>query len=156
MIYRQYIGRVYNFVLSLVQEEMVAKDITQDIFVTLWTKRTSIDTTSNFEGYLYIISRNMVYQYLRRELLKREFIQQESLEPKEYTMSIEHDIDRKYFIDKIDELVEQLPASRREIFLMYWKKDLSYGEIASQLQISEKTVATQVQRSLKFIRANIV
>lgn len=155
VIFNLYNGKVYNFVNSLVKDEIVAKDITQDIFVNLWTKRTNIDTNNNFEGYLFVISRNMVYHYIRRELLKREFTQQKENAPKDYIMSIESTIDREYLIKKIETLVEKLPTARRKIFNMYWKNDMKYGEIAEKLNISEKTVATQVQRSLKFIRANL-
>lgn len=155
VIFNLYNGKVYNFVNSLVKDEIVAKDITQDIFVNLWTKKSNIDTNNNLEGYIFIISRNMVYHYIRRELLKRKFIRQKENAPKDYILSIESAIDREYMINKIELLVDKLPNARKEIFNMYWKKDMKYGEIADKLNISEKTVATQVQRSLKFIRANM-
>ena len=47
---------------------------------------------------------------------------------------------------------EELPPARREVFMLYWKSGLNYREIAEQLDISEKTVATQVHRSLDFLR----
>ena len=49
-------------------------------------------------------------------------------------------------------LLEELPPARREVFMLYWKSGLNYREIAEQLDISEKTVATQVHRSLDFLR----
>ena len=52
-------------------------------------------------------------------------------------------------------LIRELPESRRRIFMMYWKEELNYMEIARQLSISEKTVATQVQRSLQFLRSKM-
>ena len=42
-LYRGYNARIYNFVLSMVSNAGVAKDITQDIFLHIWEKRLNID-----------------------------------------------------------------------------------------------------------------
>ena len=65
-LYRGYNARIYNFVLSMVSNAGVAKDITQDIFLHIWEKRLNIDLEGNFDGYLFKISQNMVYHYVRR------------------------------------------------------------------------------------------
>ena len=50
-LYRGYNARIYNFVLSMVSNAGVAKDITQDIFLHIWEKRLNID----LEGILTAI-----------------------------------------------------------------------------------------------------
>ena len=73
-LYRGYNARIYNFVLSMVSNAGVAKDITQDIFLHIWEKRLNIDLEGNFDGYLFKISQNMVYHYVRRELLLQNYV----------------------------------------------------------------------------------
>ena len=110
-LYRAYNARIYSFVLSMIGDAGVAKDITQDIFLQIWEKRLNIDLEGNLGGYLFKISQNMVYHYVRRELLLQNYVDKLSNE-------------------SADESVE----------------------IDEELDISEKTVATQVHRSLDFLR----
>lgn len=49
-------------------------------------------------------------------------------------------------------LMEGVLSGRQKASMLYWKSGLNYREIADQLNISEKTVATQVHRSLDFLR----
>ena len=154
-VYHLYNGWVYNFVFALVKDTTVSQDITQDVFLQLWNHRESIDCDNNFEGYLFRITRNTVHQYIRRELLKQQYMKQMALESSHKTNNPEREIDQSLMEDYILELADHLPDARRNILLLYWKSGLTYKEIAQQLSISEKTVATQVQRSLKFFKSRM-
>lgn len=155
MLYRSYNARIYNFVLSMVSDAGVAKDITQDIFLLIWEKRLNIDIEGNFDGYLFKISRNMVYHYVRRELLLQNYVDKLSNEQSEESLEMDEELDYLFLEEYILKLLNELPPSRREIFLLYWKSELSYREIGERLNISEKTVATQVHRSLDFLRSKL-
>jgi RNA polymerase sigma-70 factor (ECF subfamily) len=150
-LYRAYHGRIYNFVLSLVGDVMTAKDITHDIFIHIWEKRENIKIDNNLNGYLFKISQNMVYRYIRRELLLRNYLDNCKAEAIEEP-DIDTDIDTSFLETQILKLIEDLPAARKTIFMLYWKADMNYREIAKRLNISEKTVATQVHRSLDFLK----
>ena len=140
-LYRGYNARIYNFVLSMVSNAGVAKDITQDIFLHIWEKRLNIDLEGNFDGYLFKISQNMVYHVDRL-----------ANESSDESVEIDEELDYLFLEEYILKLLEELPPARREVFMLYWKSGLNYREIADQLNISEKTVATQVHRSLDFLR----
>ena len=60
-LYRGYNARIYNFVLSMVSNAGVAKDITQDIFLHIWEKRLNIDLEGNFDGYLDVYKRQLLF-----------------------------------------------------------------------------------------------
>lgn len=153
VVYRAYNARVYNFVLSMVGDAGVAKDITQDIFLKIWEKRLNIDAEDNFEGYIFKVSRNMVFHYVRRELLFRNYVDKLSGdEASEASVETDEELDRLFLEEYILKLLEELPSARRNVFMLYWKSGLNYREIAERLGVSEKTVATQVHRSLDFLR----
>ena len=128
-LYRGYNARIYNFVLSMVSNAGVAKDITQDIFLHIW-----------------------VYHYVRRELLLQNYVDRLANESSDESVEIDEELDYLFLEEYILKLLEELPPARREVFMLYWKSGLNYREIADQLNISEKTVATQVHRSLDFLR----
>ena len=151
-LYRAYNARIYSFVLSMIGDAGVAKDITQDIFLQIWEKRLNIDLEGNLGGYLFKISQNMVYHYVRRELLLQNYVDKLSNESADESVEIDEEGDYLFLEEYILKLLEELPPARREVFMLYWKSGLNYREIAEQLDISEKTVATQVHRSLDFLR----
>ena len=53
---------------------------------------------------------------------------------------------------KIERAINQLPKDRRKVFNMSRTEGLMYKEIAERLNISIKTVETQMGRSLRFLR----
>ena len=67
----------------------------------------------------------------------------------------EENIDAESLRTHINNLVEQLPLSRKEIFKLSRYQHLSYKEIAARLSISEKTVETQLYRSLAFLKKKL-
>ena len=75
-----------------------------------------------------------------------------SNESADESVEIDEELDYLFLEEYILKLLEELPPARREVFMLYWKSGLNYREIAEQLDISEKTVATQVHRSLDFLR----
>ena len=102
--------------------------------------------------FYYIIPQNMVYHYVRRELLLQNYVDKLSDESSDESVEIDEELDYLFLEEYILKLLEELPPARREVFMLYWKSGLNYREIADQLNISEKTVATQVHRSLDFLR----
>ena len=122
----------------------------------IWDKRRGILCDGNFDSYIFTIARNRVYHYIKREMWIQQYFEAEakeqSLEEKD---DADHELDNLLLEEYILKLISELPESRRRIFMMYWKEELNYMEIARQLSISEKTVATQVQRSLQFLRSKM-
>ena len=59
---------------------------------------------------------------------------------------------RQELTNIIQEAIEQLPERRKMIFLLSRDDGLTYQEIADVLDISVKTVETQIGRSLKWLR----
>jgi len=155
IIYRFYNGGVYHFIYAIIKDTNIAQDLTQDVFLIIWNRKEDIDSNANFEGYLFKIARNIVYHYVKRELLLQNYIEKKSKEKDSEDSEVEDDLDNNFLEEYIMKLISELPESRKMIFLLYWKTDMNYKEIAVKLSISEKTVSTQVQRSLHFLRTRI-
>lgn len=151
-IYRLFNGRVYNFVFSIIRDSSLAKDLTQDTFLLIWDRRANIDGANNLEGYIFTVAKNAVYQHIRRKLLLQKYINKSEINFEPENTGIEQKLDNKLFEEDVLKLINELPESRKKIFLLFWKSDMSYREIAELLSVSEKTVATQIHRSLQFLR----
>lgn len=154
-IYWKYNSWVFNFIHSLLFDKSLAEDLTQTVFLKIWEKRESIDPELGFDSYLFAIARNLVYKEtenrLKSELLsdtlKEHSANQDSL--------TEENIDADSLREYINNLIEKLPPSRRQIFQLSRHAHLSNKEIASRLSISEKTVETQLYRALRFLKQKL-
>lgn len=95
----------------------------------------------------------MVYKETEKRLLSERFL--DSIKQTDADKHFEIDVDTDSIQEYIDELVEQLPSSRKKIYLMSKKQHLTNKEIAAQLSLSEKTVETQLYRALHFLRSKL-
>ena len=127
-LYKAYAGKVFNYINSFIYDPDLAKDITQNTFLQLWEVRSQLDPNGNIEGYIYSISRNLLFREIRRLNILRNYT---------------------------DRIKEEIKEARRRIFLMRWSNGLSNKEIAQKLSISEKTVSTQIHRTIHFLKSKI-
>lgn len=155
-VYQLYSSHIYNFIYSLLCSSLEAEDLTQEVFVRLWEKKGSLDIDKNFDSYLFSIARNLVYDqwnfYFHAEKCIRTL--EENARTESY-MEPEDKLIAGSIGEYIDWLIDKLPRSRREIFLLSRKQHLSTKEIAQRMSISERTVETQIYRSLQFLREHL-
>jgi RNA polymerase sigma-70 factor (ECF subfamily) len=152
-IYRKYAPWVYNFILSLLYDKSLAEDFTQTVFLKLWERRTYIDADKKVDSYLFTIARNLVYKETEKRLMKKSYLDERPYVDKDE--GTEAKINARSLQEYIDSLVEQLPPERRQIYKLSRIEHLSNKEIASLLSISEKTVETQIHRSLRFLKQKL-
>lgn len=152
-IFWKYNPRVFNFISSLIYDKTLAEDLTQNVFLKIWERHNDIQPEEGFEAYLFTIARNMVYKETEKRLISERFL--DSIKQTDADRHVELDIDTESLKEYIDELVEQLPPSRKKIYEMSRKQHLSNKEIAIQLSISEKTVETQIYRALHYLRSKL-
>ena len=152
-IFWKYNSRVFHFIHSLLYDKTLAEDLTQNVFLKIWERHQDIQPEEGFEAYLFTIARNMVYKETEKRLLSERFL--DSIKQTDANNHVELDVDTESLKEYIDELVEQLPSSRKRIYLMSRKQHLTNKEIASQLSLSEKTVETQLYRALHFLRSKL-
>jgi RNA polymerase sigma-70 factor (ECF subfamily) len=151
-LYWIYNRRLYNFVLSMLFDRSLAEDITQTCFLKIWENRKNIDEDKGFASYLHTIAKNLVYRETERELLKSRFLAVLQERQQKTDNTVQETIDAHLLQEHINELIEKLPPARKRIFIMSKLQGLSNKEIAEKLSISEKTVETQVYRSIQFLK----
>ncbi|MDR0750334.1 MAG: RNA polymerase sigma-70 factor [Tannerellaceae bacterium] len=153
-IYRKYGAWVYNFICSLLYDKPLAEDLTQTVFLKLWERRTFIDVDKNLDSYLFTIARNLVHKETEKRLMKKSYLN-EFVSNTDRDEGTEAKINANSLQEYIDSLVEQLPPERRRIYKLSRTEHLSNKEIATLLSISEKTVETQLYRSLRFLKQKL-
>ncbi|MDR1357484.1 MAG: RNA polymerase sigma-70 factor, partial [Tannerellaceae bacterium] len=151
-IYWKYSAWVYNFFNLLLSDKSMAEDLTQTVFLKIWERHADIKPDENFEAYLFTIARNLISKEAEQRLLATHLQASLRSRPDDTDTTTEQNIEADSLREYVDYLVEQLPAERKKIYLMSREQHLSNKEIARQLSVSEKTVETQIYRSLRFLK----
>lgn len=154
LLYNQYWKQVYNFCRLYVQE-YAAEEVMQEVFVKLWTSRASIDEDKNFKGYLFIMTRNLIFNQTRNSMYESA-VKMTLMSAVEESCEIEEEISANDLSEYIDGIIKKMPPQRQQIFNLSRKNHLSYREIAEKLNVSEKTVEQSIGRTLKSLKQQIV
>ncbi len=151
-LYRFYYPKLIKFALRYNSSKPIAEDLVHEVFHNVWKNRQRIKENGKLRAYLFTAVRNQSIKHMNRK--KREdYSQMEDMtifKSKE-TSPVEQ-LGGKEFEQAVNEAIDELPKKRREVFLMSREDDLTYREIAEVLEISIKTVETQISRSLRHLR----
>ena len=120
----------------------------------LWKQRENIDIHTSLKSYLYKACYFEFVSNYSKQKTTINLISQLEIEAQNYIKE-ESTEDLKLLISKVNLAIEKLPLKCKQIFLMSKKEGLKYREIAEVLNISIKTVETQISRALSKLRANI-
>lgn len=155
LLYNRYWRQVYNFGRLYLTTREAAEEAVQEAFIKVWESRAFIRENENFQGFLFIITRNLIFNQKRKHF-NEDFYKMSVLAALEQSYDIDEEIDAKNLSEYIDRLIDELPPQRRLIFILSRKEYKSYKEIAFQLNISEKTVERQINEAIKFLKKNII
>lgn len=145
-LYNKYVGRIYSYIRSMVSEDSLSEDLTQFCFMKIWEHRKEIKADANFPAYLYVIARNAVFKEMRRMLTSNAYIDFISKSSSFTDNATQQDVYFKLLQEKIEEIVSKLPNARRRIYIMSANQLMTNEEIAHTLNISPKSVETQLRR----------
>lgn len=159
-IYQENANMVLNLAFRMTGKQEVARDLTQDIFIKVYEKSNSFREQSKVSTWIYRIAMNHILNFVKREkrivffdFMERDIksIREETLtywecnlpvQPDKSLEKHEKEMVVRYFVDKL--------ATKYKIpFLLFRYEDLSYQQIADQLQLSLSAVETRIFRAKK-------
>lgn len=144
-----------SYSIQLVINRQMAEEIVDDVFFNLWRNRKKIHVTTSFHSYLIISIRNRSLDYLRKTKGEKQYIL-ELAESVQCKQSIAYEVMvYEELCHQIERAIKDLPEQCRVVFRLSREQGLPYKEIARNLNISIKTVDTQIGRALKYIRKTI-
>lgn len=149
-LFKSNFNKLCNLSNRIVRDKEAARDIVQEVFARVWDKRheLAIHTLSN---YLSRSTTNASLNYLES---RKKFVQiSDSL------LSRDASYTDKTILNEIEQRIvnsiENLPPQCKVIFSLSRFDELTYQQIADQLNLSVKTVETQMGRALKQLRNDL-
>ena len=152
--YTDNVFRLFQFAFTFVQNREQSEEIVNDVFLKLWQNRSRINQIDNISVYLYVAVKNTAANYLRQQKgkervdMENHVVHHFYLSPDPEQLLITDEL-RKRIAASIDEL----PARCKLIFKLVKEDGLSASEVADILDISYKTVTTQLTIALKKLEA---
>ena len=151
-LFAKYSQPLYRFSLSYLKSTDAAEDVVQEVFMKIWRKRKEIDTTKSFQSYLFTIALNVIRKQFNKLSESNQLKHDLLISFAENKESFDEKDDFREMVDKLAEMIQQMPEKRREIFRMKKLEGKSQKEIAEKFNITTKTVEYHITEAMKFLK----
>jgi len=151
-LYFHYYQRIFSFIKIYIKDTSNAEEVANEVFVSIWKKRTTFKDIRNFTAYIYRTAKNHSLNYIAKNKLPAHIdVEDINIDILSADPSVIDHISGTEFSQKVNALISKLPAKGRVIFKLIKNDDLSYQEVADLLNISVKTVEYHMGVCLKLM-----
>lgn len=164
-IVNRYSNRIYGFALRITKNPSDAEEVFQEVFLTLTKKLHTFRGESKFSSWLYRVTVNASFMYLRSQKKHENNISLENYAPydekgtlmgrimyKDWSSRPDIIIFNKESLIIIERAISELPESYRTVFHLRDIEGLSNEEVADILEISIPAVKSRLHRARLFLR----
>ncbi|HSE98983.1 MAG TPA: sigma-70 family RNA polymerase sigma factor [Blastocatellia bacterium] len=150
-LFETYKDRVYSMALHFSRDESLARDITQQVFLKLFTSISQFRRDSEFTTWLYRIVANACTDEQRKRSRFVALADGYEVKDMEAKDSQEESYARRQVADSVRAAIGDLTPKLRLAILLKYVEGLSYDEIAEALGCSKGTVASRLNRGHKIL-----
>ena len=154
-LFRKYSISLYAFALSLTKNSFAAEEITQLVFLKVWEKREQINEHLSFKSFLFSVAYHETISWLRKEKSEKIRVGEFGRITVSQTNETEQAVEFRNIEAIANQLIQEMPEKRKEIFKLSREQGFSNKEIAGKLGISVKTVENQMTSALKYLREKL-
>jgi RNA polymerase sigma-70 factor (ECF subfamily) len=140
-------GRLYRLVFSWTKDRSLSEDLLQNVFTKTVERQEELQRHPNLSGWLVKSLKNEALMHYRKSTRTEGLSGNEEI-PQSENRSLEIQEEHQLLFRVID----QLPQKQKEIFILREVEELSYEEIALQLEISLEQVKITLHRARKRVR----
>jgi len=153
---------VIHFVYRMVQNQAVAEELAQEVFLRVYRSRSTYEPTAKFTTWLFRIATHLALNSLRdgknqryEDRLDEQAEDQPARQLADQRPSVEQSMVLEARLDEVRRAVASLPAKQRAAVLMHKYEELEYSQIARVLNCSESAVKSLLFRAYETLRARL-
>jgi RNA polymerase sigma-70 factor (family 1) len=155
MLFKEYYRMLTVFANRYLNDFETAREIVQDLFVHLYEKRESLDINSSLKSYLFRSTHNRCINYINAQKIRAKYAEHVNMTTDTKENTLEQEVHRTELENALYLAISELPPRCRSIFRMNRFDGLSNSEIADKLNLSRRTVETQISKALKILRTKM-
>lgn len=155
-LYDRHRQTVYRTALAITGDPDIASDLLQDVFLRLHRFAARIDPQRPLEPWLYRMTANLAYTWLKRERRwlrpiedLADWLAGSAMNATYAVVELRDDWAR------VQQAVSLLPLSQRVVVVLYYLNDLSLQEIAGILDVPVGTVKSRLHYGRQFIKKKL-
>lgn len=149
ILYYTYHNSLYSNIFKLTREADVARDILQEVYISLWEKRSSLNPSQPIAGWLFVVSYNKSVSFLKKRL-KESILKSQSLP--EFPTQERNAYLQESRLNLLEEAIEKLSPQKRKVFELCKIQGKTYEETAKELGISKHTVKEYLSGAINCIK----
>ena len=155
---KKYQKWVHTLVWRKIGDFHAAEELTQDIFLKVYKRLSTLKPLDRFPGWLYVITTRHCITWLRKKrvsMTSLDAISTAELEEICYTQyeanrsdeaSIEHQR------ELVKRLLQKLPESERTVVTLYYMAEMTSEEVGAFLGVSPNTIRSRLRRARKRLK----
>ena len=153
---------VIRFLYRMVQNQAVAEELAQEVFLRVYRSRSTYEPTAKFTTWLFRIATHLALNALRdgknqrlETRLEEEWSDAPACQVSDARPSAEQSMVRQARLEEIRRAVAGLPDKQRAAVLMHKYEEMEYAQIARALSCSESAVKSLLFRAYETLRARL-
>jgi len=154
-MFLEYYSRLSVFAKKYVKDLDLAKEIVQALFVKLYETHQKLNINTSLKSYLYSSVKNSCLNQIKQSKTHSDHIKSFDQRNKDQKLNFTDTMEQTELEHNIWQEISKLPFQCQRIFKMSRNEGKKNKEIADELQISIRTVETQISKGLKILRKNL-
>lgn len=153
---------VIHFLYRMVQNQAVAEELAQEVFLRVYRSRETYEPTAKFTTWLFRIATHLALNWIRdnrnarnQESLDEEIVEGAVRQVSDRLPTVEQRMVRDSRMAEIRQAIETLPAKQRAAVMMHKYEELEYSQIARILECSESAVKSLLFRAYETLRQRL-
>ena len=147
---------LHAYLTVQLRDRDMAADLTQEVFLR-YAQRGGMAAIVHDRTYLYRTAHNLAIDHVRRTDRHRtdSTAHQDLADIPDDSPSPEDVVDARDRLDQLRSAIQQLPQRTRQVFVLHRIQELTYGEVATRLGISESSVQKHLAKALQHVMQRI-
>ncbi|MGV3602486.1 MAG: RNA polymerase sigma-70 factor [Dyadobacter fermentans] len=150
-IYQRYWKKMYLLALRKVDDREAVESIVQDVFLRLWERRDLLQI-DNLEAYLITSVKYSCINHFKSAMVREKYMAHAFAGYSDSICSTEEQLNASELMRNIEERLSHFPEKAQTIFRLHRLENQSTREIATQIQMPQRTVEHHLSLVVKALR----
>lgn len=153
---------VIHFLYRMVQDQAVAEELAQEVFLRVYRSRLTYEPTAKFTTWLFRIASRLALNWIRDRRHERGQASLDApvedgagIQVSDQKPTTEAELLREARFDEVRSAIAALPEKQRAAVLMHKYEEMDYAQIAATLECSESAVKSTLFRAYETLRARL-
>jgi RNA polymerase sigma-70 factor (ECF subfamily) len=162
LLLEKYRGPMIHFLYRMVQNDAVAEELAQEVFLRVYKSRGNYEPSAKFTTWLFRIGTHLGLNWIRdgrheksHASLDKETKDGGSRQVPDWRRTVEQELLYQAKLGEVRQAIRSLPAKQRAAVMMHKYEEMEYRQIAGEIGCSESAVKSLLFRAYEALRVRL-